>query len=72
MTHETLQARLIQTEAALAHLERNFDDLNGVVISQGKMIARLQKRLDELGNTLQAQETDRGQPHNQKPPHYAP
>ena len=41
MTPESLNSRLEQAEAALAHLERNFDELNSVVIAQGKTIARL-------------------------------
>ena len=52
--------------------ERNFDELNSVVIAQGRTIARLQKQLETLGETLRGQDLDRIQPHNQKPPHYAP
>lgn len=72
MTPESLNSRLEQAEAALAHLERNFDELNSVVIAQGRTIARLQKQLETLGETLRGQDLDRIQPHNQKPPHYAP
>lgn len=71
MTDENLPARLARTEAAMAHLERNFDDLNAVVIDQGKVIARLQKRLEELGKTLESRETERPA-HLEKPPHYSP
>jgi uncharacterized coiled-coil protein SlyX len=72
MTPESLNTRLERAEAALAHLERNFDELNSVVIAQGRTIARLQKQLETLGETLRGQDLDRIQPHNQKPPHYAP
>jgi uncharacterized coiled-coil protein SlyX len=72
MTPESLNTRLERAEAALAHLERNFDELNSVVIAQGRTIARLQKQLETLGETLGGQDLDRIQPHNQKPPHYAP
>ena len=72
MTPESLNSRLEKTEAALAHLERNFDELNSVVIAQGRTITRLQKQLETLGETLRGQDLDRIQPHNQKPPHYAP
>ncbi len=72
MTPESLNSRLEQAEAALAHLERNFDELNSVVIAQGKTIARLQRQLETLGETLRGQDLDRIAPHNQKPPHYAP
>jgi len=72
MTSESLNTRLERAEAALAHLERNFDELNSVVIAQGKTIARLQRQLENLGETLRGQDLDRIAPHNQKPPHYAP
>ena len=72
MTPESMNTRLERAEAALAHLERNFDELNSVVIAQGRTIARLQKQLETLGETLRGQDLDRIQPHNQKPPHYAP
>ncbi|MEY4689722.1 MAG: SlyX [Verrucomicrobiota bacterium] len=72
MTPESMNTRLEQAEAALAHLERNFDELNSVVIAQGKTIARLQRQLETLGETLRGQDLDRIAPHNQKPPHYAP
>lgn len=72
MSAEPLNTRLEKAEAALAHLERNFDELNSVVIAQNKTITRLQKQLEVLGETLRGQDLDRIQPHNQKPPHYAP
>ena len=72
MSAEPLNTRLEKAEAALAHLERNFDELNSVVIAQNKPITRLQRQLEVLGETLRGQDLDRIQPHNQKPPHYAP
>ncbi|MEN9546187.1 MAG: SlyX [Verrucomicrobiota bacterium] len=72
MSAEPLNTRLEKAEAALAHLERNFDELNSVVIAQNKTITRLQRQLEVLGETLRGQDLDRIQPHNQKPPHYAP
>ena len=72
MSAEPLNTLLEKAEAALAHLERNFDELNSVVIAQNKTITRLQRQLEVLGETLRGQDLDRIQPHNQKPPHYAP
>jgi SlyX protein len=69
---EELGARLERVEAALAHLERGHDDLDAVVVEQGREIARLRKRLEELGDTVRAQDAG-GQPApDRKPPHYAP
>lgn len=67
-----LVARLEGLEANHAHLERQYDELNGAVIEQGKLISRLQKRLEQLDTTLQSQELERVGNAQQKPPHYAP
>ncbi len=62
--------RITQLEAALAHLERNYDALNSVVVAQGKTLLRLQRRLEQLDESLRSQ-VDAGAPvQNVKPPHY--
>ena len=38
-----MENRLIDIEMALAVLQKNFDELNSVVIEQSKQIAHLQK-----------------------------
>ena len=38
-----MEERLIDIEMALAVLQKNFDELNSVVIEQAKQIAHLQK-----------------------------
>lgn len=63
-------ARLNALEAALAHLERNYDALNSVVVAQAKTVARLQKRLEQLDETLKTQDLDRLPAPTTKPPHY--
>ena len=72
MNASELAERVQKLEASLAHLERNHDELNGVVIAQGKLIARLQKRLEQLDSTVQSQDMDRASSAQQKPPHYSP
>ncbi len=59
-------------ETLYAHLERQFEQLNSVVIEQGKILSRLQKRLEDLDQAMQGQEMDRTQSGQQKPPHYLP
>lgn len=71
MSEDSLPKRLMAVEASLAHLERHFDDLNSVVIDQTRLLGRLQKRIDELGQAFDARETERP-PQQEKPPHYAP
>ncbi len=67
-----LAARLAKLESDHAHLERQYDELNGVAIDQGKLLSRLQKRLGQIDEAMQSQDLERGRETNQKPPHYAP
>jgi uncharacterized coiled-coil protein SlyX len=67
-----LEQRLAQVEAALAHAEKQADELNAVVIEQGRLLTRIQKRLEQLGETLESQELDRARNTQQKPPPWMP
>ncbi len=44
MNKEELEQRLITIETALACQEKNFDELNQVVIEQGRLIDKLLKQ----------------------------
>lgn len=72
MNAAELAVRVEKIEASLAHLERDHDELNGVAIAQGKLIARLQKRLEQLDTALHSQDLERLGSPQQKPPHYSP
>jgi uncharacterized coiled-coil protein SlyX len=72
MNTAELEQRLARVEAALAHVEKQADELNTVVIEQGRLLARIQKRLEQLGETLESQELDRARNTQQKPPHWMP
>jgi len=65
-----LRQRLETVESHLAHLERQYEQLNEVVIAQGKELARAQTRLRGLGQTLETIELERIKSTNPKPPHY--
>jgi uncharacterized coiled-coil protein SlyX len=69
---EQFEQRLARLEAALAHAEKQGDELNAVVIEQGRLLGRMQKRLEQLGETLESQELDRARNTQQKPPHWMP
>jgi uncharacterized coiled-coil protein SlyX len=71
VNEQGLEQRLARVEAALAHLERQFDELNSVAIAQGKLVSRLQKRVEELGSSLESQEMERIRSTSAKPPHYS-
>lgn len=63
--------RIEQLEIDLAHAARTIEDLNGVVVDQGKKIDRLTRLLTQM--TDQVEELmDNVVPahHVEKPPHY--
>ena len=62
--------RLEKIESALAHLERQHEELNGVVVEQSRIITRLQKELGRATQALESAELERIRANNQKPPHY--
>lgn len=63
--------RLQRLETHVAHLEHQLDQLNEVVIDQGKVIARLRKEIQRQASALETQELERIKSNNQKPPHYS-
>ena len=64
------ESQLEKIEAHLAHLEKQYDELNKVVIEQGRILDRLQKENTKVSNTVQAMELERVRANNPKPPHY--
>lgn len=61
------EERLIQLETKISYLESDLQELNAIVIEQGKLIAKLAadaeefRRQSALGEIVTA---------NEKPPHY--
>lgn len=65
-----LSQRLAHLESNIAHLEKQYEDLNQVVIEQAKMIRKLQSNQQRLADTVETAELDRIKSTNAKPPHY--
>ena len=63
------EERLIEIEMALANQERIVEDLNSVVIEQGKMIDRLLKQNQYLMSVVE-QDTVKPLSEETPPPHY--
>ena len=68
--NEEFQDRFQKLEAHIAHLEYQLDQLNQVVIDQGRLITRLKKEVQRQAEALETQELERIKANNQKPPHY--
>jgi uncharacterized coiled-coil protein SlyX len=67
-----LATRLERIEANLAHLEHLCDQLNEVILEQGRQLARLTTLQQRISHTVETIELDRIKSTNQKPPHYSP
>ena len=62
--------RTDRLEANLAHLEHQVEQLNGVIIEQGRLLERLKKEVQRQSTSMQTLELERVKANNQKPPHY--
>ncbi len=69
MNDETLQ-RLEKIEAHVAHLEHQVEQLNGVIVEQGRALEVLKKQLQRQATTLESVELERIKNTNARPPHY--
>lgn len=63
------EARLEKVESALAHVERQVDELNRVILEQGKRVHRLERLLERFVEQQQRDELARFQGNNPPPPH---
>jgi SlyX protein len=62
--------RLEKIESHVAHLEHQLEQLNSVVIEQGKLLDRLKKEVHRQSTAMQTMELERINSNQQKPPHY--
>jgi uncharacterized coiled-coil protein SlyX len=69
MSNEILE-RLQRLEANLTHLEHHVEQLNGVIVAQGRLLERLKKEVQRQSGTLESFELDRIKSNTSKPPHY--
>ncbi|MST00912.1 MAG: SlyX family protein [Pedosphaera sp.] len=57
-------------ETQIAFLEHTVEQLNAVVVEQGKQMAKLHAQVRKLTDSVEAQELERIRATNPKPPHY--
>ena len=62
--------RIDRLESHLAHLEHQVEQLNGVVIEQGKVLDSLRKETQRQSGAMRTLELERIKSNVQKPPHY--
>jgi uncharacterized coiled-coil protein SlyX len=68
--NDEASAQLHKLESNLAHLEHQVEQLNGVIIAQGKQLERLKKEVQRQSTAMESMELDRIKSNITKPPHY--
>jgi uncharacterized coiled-coil protein SlyX len=68
--NDDASTRLGKIESNLAHLEHQVEELNGVIIAQGKLLERLKKEVLRQSSAMETMELERIKGNNVKPPHY--
>jgi uncharacterized coiled-coil protein SlyX len=67
---EDLAERMRRIESNLAHLERLCEQLNQVVLEQGRQLGKLSVQQQRISQTVENTELDRIKSTNPKPPHH--
>jgi uncharacterized coiled-coil protein SlyX len=70
MDEEISEERFQKLEAHVTELEHALDQMNSVLIEQGKLLRRLHTQNQSLSETMTTLEMDRIRSVNTKPPHY--
>ena len=68
--NDDVSTRLGKIESNLAHLEHQVEELNGVIIAQGKLLERMKKEVLRQSSAMETLELERIKGNVQKPPHY--
>lgn len=68
--NDELSERLAKIESHAAHLERQYEELNQVVIEQGKLMKKILSAQQRIAETVETTELERIKGVNPKPPHY--
>ncbi len=62
--------RIQKLESFVTELERQVEQLNGVVVEQARDLERLRKQVARLTESVENAELERIKSTNAKPPHY--
>jgi len=68
--NDEIAARFEKMEANIAHLEHQVEQLNGVIIAQGKLLERVKKEVQRQTSAMESIELERIKSNVTKPPHY--
>ena len=68
--NDDTSTRLGKMESDLAHLEHQVEQLNGVIIAQGKLLERMKKEVSRQTSAMESLELERIKSNVTRPPHY--
>ena len=68
--NEEERQRWERVEANMAHLEHQVEQMNAVLIQQGRVVDLLKKQLQRQSQVLEGIELERIKANQTKPPHY--
>ena len=68
--NDDVSTRLGKIESNLAHLEHQVEELNGVIIAQGKLLERMKKEVLRQSSAMETMELERIKGNTGKPPLY--
>lgn len=71
MSDEELGEKLVRMESLIAHLEHQYEELNKVVVEQGKVLSKALSQQEKMADTLREMRQDEIRSDNRKPPHYS-
>ena len=67
---EETSRRIENIESSIAHLERQYEQLNEVIVEQAGVIKKLLAQQQRMAETVETTEIERIKSTNAKPPHY--
>jgi uncharacterized coiled-coil protein SlyX len=70
MSDEQIGEKLVRMESLVTHLERQYEELNKVVLEQGKALAKLTNQHERIADSLLDIRQDEIRRDTRKPPHY--
>jgi uncharacterized coiled-coil protein SlyX len=68
--NDEMRERCERLEGNLAHLEHQVEQMNAVLIQQGRVVDLLKKQVQRQSEMLEGMELDRIKANQTKPPHY--
>jgi uncharacterized coiled-coil protein SlyX len=68
--NEDVSTRLGKIESNFAHLEHQVEQMNAVIIEQGRLVERLKKDVQRQASAMETLELERIKANNARPPHY--